>query len=67
MTIKHLQEVDGAVNRPGVEVSLAFQTVLLACGLFLSKISTPSEVMLMLLKPQLVVTKHVKMTADLES
>lgn len=67
MTIKHLQEVDGAVNRPGVEVFLAFQTVPLACGQFLSKISTPSEVMLMLLKSQLVVNKHVKMTDNLES
>lgn len=50
MAIKHLQEVSSFVDCPGAEV-FGF----LACGLFWSKISTPSEVIVMLLKSWLVV------------
>ncbi len=55
MTIKHLQEVDSVVDCPGVEVFSTFRLV--GC---LEQKSPPSEVMLVLLKSQLVVNKQEK-------
>lgn len=60
MTIKHLQEVDHAINFPGAEVFSACEMASRVVGCFCRKISTPNEVMLMLVKSQLWLKQLVK-------